>query len=129
MSIKKQNMITTCEYMRWVCSTDNFLITYILSVSLNLGWHCITSHWGEFKTKNANYVYIHVFGIFCCFSSTNLCFYHFYFHFFIDKGSSICNKILTNQKPESVIRNCQWNFMKWNNDFWYYIWNQFYTTE
>ena len=47
---------------------------------------------------------------FYCFSSNKLCFYHFIFHFF-NKVSNFCNKILTNQKPKQVIRNCQWNCM------------------
>ena len=44
-------------------------------------------------------------GIFCCFSSKNLCFYHFYVFFWWN----IRNRILTNQKLELVIWNCQWN--------------------
>ena len=38
-----------------------------------------------------------------------MCFYHF--HFFFDEVSNFRNRILTNQKPEYVIRNCQWNSM------------------
>ena len=30
---------------------------------------------------------------------------------FFDVVSNFCNRILTNQKPELVIGNCQWNYM------------------
>ena len=32
---------------------------------------------------------------------------------FFDKVSNFHNRILTNQKQELVIRNCQWNYMLW----------------
>ena len=49
------------------------------------------------------------FGIFCCFSSWNMWFYHFHFFFF--EVWNFCNRILTNQKHELVVSNCQWNCM------------------
>ena len=55
------------------------------------------------------YVYIY-FMAFFCFSSKNLCFYYFRF-FFFDEVSNFHKRILTNKKPELVIRNCQRNSM------------------
>ena len=87
----------------------NFLITYIFSVSLKFQACYITVQCSEF-TKECYLTFTFTFWVFfCCFSSKNLCFYHFYFFFW-------CNiefpyKILTNQKPELVIRNCQWNYI------------------
>ena len=70
-----------------------------------------TFSWGEFKVKNAT-LCLHIFfwHFFCCFSSKKICFYHFYF--FFHEVSSFRNRILTNQKPELMIRNCQWNCMQ-----------------
>ena len=48
------------------------------------------------------------------------CFYHFHFSFlffFFDKVPNIRNRILTNQNPELVIRNCQVNFMIMSDAF------------
>ena len=46
----------------------------------------------------------------------NLCFYHFYL-------SNFRNRILTNQKPENVIRNSQWNCTSELNEVCsYYFW-------
>ena len=89
-------------------------ITYIFNVSLKFRACYITGQWDEFPVKNASY-YLHTLSwhffcycsCCCCFSSKNLCFYHFHLFFLI----SIHNKILTNQKPEWVIRNCQWKCM------------------
>ena len=49
-------------------------------------------------------------ALFCCFSSKNLCFIIFISLFY--EASNFCNRILTNQKLEQVIRNCQWNCMQ-----------------
>ena len=37
-----------------------------------------------------------------------MCFYHFYF---FNKVSNFRNRILTSQKHELVVSNCQWNCM------------------
>ena len=61
---------------------------------------------------NANYaLYLHILSKhFFLFSiNKNVCF-SFWF-LFCDEISNICNRMLTNQKPEYVIRNCQWNCM------------------
>ena len=49
----------------------------------------------------------HFVGVFL---SKDMCFYHFNL-FSFDKVSNFCNKLLTNQKLELVMRNCQWNCM------------------
>ena len=49
-------------------------------------------------------------AFFSCFSLTKMCFSLFHF-FLCDEISNIRNRILPNQKPEQVIRNCQWNCM------------------
>ena len=84
-----------------------------ISVSLQFRACYITSHWGDITIKNSTLIliYIYFFDInFCCFSSKSLCFYHSYF--FFDEISNFRNRILTNQKLEQVIRNCQRNCMK-----------------
>ena len=47
--------------------------------------------------------------LFYCFPLKKLCLCHF--HFFLDEVSNFYNRILANQKPELVIRNCQINYM------------------
>ena len=54
-----------------------------------------------------NHIFIYLLGIFCCFSSKNSI---LTFHFFFDELLNFRNRILTNQKLEQVIRNCQWNY-------------------
>ena len=51
-----------------------------------------------------------------CLSLSNLCFYHFHFFlyfflflFYFDEVSNFLNRILTNQKRELVVSNCQLN--------------------
>ena len=51
-----------------------------------------------------------------CLSLSNLCFYHFHFFlyfflflFYFDEVSNFRNRILTNQKRELVVSNCQLN--------------------
>ena len=50
-----------------------FLFTYIFFASLKFGACYITGKWGKFRVQNVTF--------FCCFSSKNLCFYHFHFFF------------------------------------------------
>ena len=87
----------------WIAFCWQFLITYISSVSLKLLPCYITGQWGEFALKK------------CClmFKYTFLTFFVVFFIFisFFDKVSNFHNRILSNQKPEQVIRNCQWNFV------------------
>ena len=92
-----------------VASVLHWLFTYILSVSVRSRACYIMCQWDEFRVKNASL-------------SLNVLFWHFLIFFikklvfiiFIslsDKESNFCNRILTNQKPDLAIRNCQWNCM------------------
>ena len=84
----------------------------IKSIQLKFGACYITSQWGKFEIKRTIICFRHI--LFYCFSSLNLrC---FYFHFF-DKVSNFRNRILTNQKQELVIKNCQWTYMFWRETF------------
>ena len=56
------------------------------------------------------YVYIHFFGILLLFFIKKFLFLSFSFLF--EKASNFSNRILTNQKPELVIKSCQWNCMQ-----------------
>ena len=56
------------------------------------------------------YVYIYFVNIFFLFFINKNVFSLFSFHLY-DEISNICNRILANQKPEQVIKNCQWNCM------------------
>ena len=85
-----------------VCSTDNFLSPIYCPWSLKFGACYITVQWVEFRVKNAT----------LCLQKN--CFYHF--HLYFDKVSNFSNRILTNQKPELVIKNCQWNCMLVSDD-------------
>ena len=51
------------------------------------------------------------FLLFELFSSKKLCVFIIFISFF-ETLSNFCNRILTNQKSEFVIRNCQWNCME-----------------
>ena len=65
---------------------------------------------GQVHSKECYFIFTCTFlTFFCCFSSKNLCSYQF--HFFFDEVSNFGSRILTNQKPEQVIKNCQWNCM------------------
>ena len=92
-----------------VASVLHWLFTYIFSVYVRSRACYIMCQWDEFRVKNASL-------------SLNVLFWHFLIFFikklafiiFIslsDKESNFCNRILTNQKPDLAIRNCQWNCM------------------
>ena len=87
-----------------------FLITYVFSVSLKFGACCITGQWGEFKVSNAILCLHILFWYFFVFFHQKIVF--IIFISFFDEVSSFRNRILTNQKPELVIRNCQWLFVR-----------------
>ena len=84
-----------------VCST------YIFSISLKFGACYVTGQWGEFRVKNAT-LCLHT--PFRQFSVVFHCFFIIFFSFFW-WSTNFRNRILTNQKPELVIRNCQWDYM------------------
>ena len=67
--------------------------------------------WGKFTVKNATlYLHILIIGIFSGFFHQKICVFTIFISFF-DKVSNFRSRILTDQKPEKVIRNCQWNCM------------------
>ena len=72
--------------------------------------HYITDQWGEFKLNTLLYVFIYFFSTFLLFFIINFLVLSFSFLFF-DEVSNFRNRILTNQKHELVVSNCQWNCM------------------
>ena len=95
--------------MIYECVSLTIPITYIFSVSLKFGVCCIRVNGTSSEKAIQRSVYIYFFGIFfyLIVFHQKICFYHF--KFFFDEQSNFRNRILTNQKPELVIRNCQWN--------------------
>ena len=93
-----------------LCFLLAIFFTYIFSTSLKFGACYITGQWGKFRIKNVTlclhillwhfvvvfYQKICVFIIFICLPN---------------EVSNFRNKILSNLKPELVIRSCQWNCM------------------
>ena len=66
---------------------------------------------GRVQSKQCYFMFTYTFLVlFCLFSSKN-CVFIIFISFF-DEVSSFRNRILTNQKPELVIRNCQWLFVR-----------------
>ena len=82
-----------------------FLFTYIFFTSLKFGACYITHQWGKFRVKNATLCFHILLWHFF------VAFYKIIFIYFSDEVSNFCDKILTNLKPELMIRNCQWNCM------------------
>ena len=78
-----------CLFDGWSVFHWQFLIP-IVSISLKFRACYITGQWGKIIVKNAFYTFL---AFFCCFSSKNLCFYHF--HFFFDEASNFRNRILS----------------------------------
>ena len=72
----------------------------------------ITGQWGRFTVKNTTLSsYINFLGIFCFFYNKN-CVYIIFISFLMKvEVSNFHNRLLTNQRPEQVIINCQWNCM------------------
>ena len=65
---------------------------------------------GDTPTQTMLFVYVYFLNIFFLFFIDRNVFFSFSFIFCYDI-SNICNRVLTSQKPEYVIRNCQWNCM------------------
>ena len=88
---------------------------YFLCISKVFGSY-ITGQWGKFTVKNATlYVFTYIFQtFFFCFSSKKKRKKKVFLSFpilFSDEVSNFHNRLLTNQKPEQVTRNCQYNYM------------------
>ena len=84
-----------------VCLSDK-MKPYTFSVSLKFGAYYIKGQCGEFKRKMVLNAFIYFFGIL-------LWFFIIKFISFFDEVSNFCKRILTNQKHELVVSNCQWN--------------------
>ena len=70
----------------------------------------MTDQWGYFKIKTLLYILIYFFGIFLLFFYHKNCVFIIFISFFME--SNFRNRILTNQKHELVVSNCQRNCMK-----------------
>ena len=90
-----------------------------LTISYHLCFLRISKVWGmlhngsvgRVQSKQCYFMFTYTFLVlFCLFSSKN-CVFIIFISFF-DEVSSFRNRILTNQKPELVIRNCQWLFVR-----------------
>ena len=91
-----------------VCCTDNVL-SPIHSVK---PWpFYISDQWGKVRGKKCYFMCTYtISNIFLLFSMKKNCVF-FIFMIFCDEVPNFCNRILTCQKPELVIRNCQWNYV------------------
>ena len=84
---------------------------YIISIYLKFRACYITGQWGEFTVKNVtSYLHTLSWHFIVIFHLKN-CDFIIFISFF-DEVSNFPNRILINQKPEQVIRNCQWNCMQ-----------------
>ena len=88
-----------------------------MAVSFDLNFLCISKVWsmshhgsmGHFQSKEGYFIFTYTFvAFFCCFLS-KMCVSIIYFS---DEVSNFRHRVLTNQKPELVIRNSQWNCMR-----------------
>ena len=70
----------------------------------------MTDQWGYFKIKTLLYILIYFFGIFLLFFYHKNCVFIIFISFLME--SNFSNRILTNQKHELVVSNCQRNRMK-----------------
>ena len=67
---------------------------------------------GEFRVKNDTLCLHILCWYFLLFFIKKMCHFIIFISFF-DEVSIFCNRLLTNQKLELVIRNCQWNYAYW----------------
>ena len=87
-----------------------FLITCIFSESLKLGAYYNTGPRGQKQSEECYFMFTCTFvAFFCCFLLKKCIFINF-FSFFAGV-SNFHNRILPNQKPELVIRDCQRNYI------------------
>ena len=99
--------VIKCFY--WVCLTDDFLSPIVSS---------ICKVWSMFYYRSVWRVTYNFLTFFCCFSKKKCVFIIF---FFFDKVWNFHNRILTNQKPELVVRSSQWNYMLVTVRLWPHI--------
>ena len=86
-----------------------FHITHVFFRIFKVGACCITGQWGEFTINNAT-LCLHIlfrqfFCLFVCLFvfHQKVCIFIIFIYFF-DKASNFRSRVLTNQKPELVIR-------------------------
>ena len=87
----------------WVCSNDNILSPIFSRICIvwRMLHHGLV---GQVQSKECSFMFTYTFlTFFCCPSSKIL---RFYLFSPFDEVSSFCSRILINQKPELVIRNC-----------------------
>ena len=90
-----------------------------LTVSYHLYFLCISKvwsmlhhrSWGEFRVKNAT-LCLYIILWYFLFFIKKFVFLSFSSLFFFDEVSNFRNRLLANQKSESVVTNCQWNCME-----------------
>ena len=70
---------------------------------------------GEFRVKNAT-LCLHILFWNCFVLHQKICVFFIFISFF-DEVPNICNRMLTSQKSELVIRNCQWNCLFFSTYF------------
>ena len=119
--LQKRISILLGVFLR-ACSTDNFL-SPILSPNLQSLEHVTT--WvsrGEFRVKNVALCLHLCLAFFVAFHQKDRVFVIFISLF--DELSNFSERLQTNWKPESVIRNCQWNCMLSRKVFLIKLWNQ-----
>ena len=104
-----------------------FLFTYIFFASLKFGTCYITGQWGKFRVKNATlclHILLQHFLLLLLFFLKEFCAFIIFISF-SDDVSNFCNKILTNLKPELMIRYLLLRNVcitsKWNPHFDDYI--------
>ena len=97
---------------KWTCSTDNSL-SPIFSLHL-WSMFLITGQWRWVQSKKCYFMFTYTFLAFLFVVAVifhqKICVFIIIISFF-DVVSNFCNRILTNQKTELVIGNCQWNYM------------------
>ena len=86
---------------------------YIFSISLKFVACYITGHWGEFRVKNDTICLHILFWYFFVIFHHKICVFMIFISFF-DKVSNFCSRILTDQKRELMVSNCQRNCMRWD---------------
>ena len=121
IQLQKRISILLGVFLR-ACSTDNFL-SPILSPNLQSLEHVTTRVGrGEFRVKNVA-LCLHVcLAFFVAFHQKDCVFIIFISLF--DELSNFSERLQTSWKPESVIRNCQWNCMLSRKVFLIKLWNQ-----
>ena len=97
------------HFWRRVCSADKIIPIYFLRIS-NV-WS-ILHHWSAGKVHKKMLLNAFFFFFFFFFFFHHKIFVFIIFISFLDEVSNFRNRILTSQKHELVVSNCQWNCMR-----------------